>query len=899
MRLFRGCLLVAAVVLPVSAGPVRAQVIPGADSFTCEARGDTVHLSWGALNVDPAIGLQAVLERDGELIARLAAGDVGYDDMGVPAGLHTYRLVFARSDGTTVALECQVVVGGEPGVKCTVEGNVVTVVWEVPDDILALGFIVSRDGTIVATLGADARSYSEEAPPGAHTYTVSTDNRLEDPNVPGGAPPDFLIGTCRVVVEDGFGIKCEVDGDVVSIGWEDLPINVAISGFVVRRDGREVATLGADARSYSEEAPPGEHVYTVVALTLPRDPDQPDVGVLEILVGSCQVVVEGGPGVWCAVEGNTVTIRWEVPSGILARGFIISRDNEVVATLGSDARSYRDEAPPGAHSYTVATNNRPAADSLIGSCQVVVEGEPGIECAVEGSSVTIQWQPLDASLVPVVRIDIRRDGAVVASLRASATSYREEAPPGEHLYTVVAVVAIVDPAVGNVPGEDLVIGSCRVVVEGGFGIECAVEGNIVSIAWEELPIDVPIRGFAVTRNGQQVAMLGADATSYREEAPPGEHVYTVWALTFFRDPNVAGVGTHDILVGSCRVVVEGEPGLPPPARLRCGIAESFPIQVILNWTNPVVYDSIVVTRNGERLDVLDGSATHFSETDPGPGRYVYGVYGTRGREQSEAATCVVEIQGVPGRNRLSLVPETAPPGEDPNAAGIVGSDTLTAVLENVDPVQAWSFGICSDPALLEVADATIDGTSAGELNGGAGPTFLVLNSFENGLTMAAVIDTEDPEDVLPPDDAHSLLTVRYQPGPDAELGVGYRVSYCDDLGDPPVALVVVVNGQSVHPATSPGTVVFPPRPFLRGDGNNDGEVNASDGIYVLDWLFRGGAEPPCLEAADINGNRQVNIADPVYLFQALFIGGPPPPAPYPECGSAASALGCKESACDA
>jgi hypothetical protein len=32
--------------------------------------------------------------------------------------------------------------------------------------------------------------------------------------------------------------------------------------------------------------------------------------------------------------------------------------------------------------------------------------------------------------------------------------------------------------------------------------------------------------------------------------------------------------------------------------------------------------------------------------------------------------------------------------------------------------------------------------------------------------------------------------------------------------------------------------------FRRGDGNADGEVNITDGIFVLNFLFLGGPEPP-------------------------------------------------------
>lgn len=983
MRCLPVCFVVAAAFWLCSVGSVWGQNgVPGLGVLNCEVQGDTVHLTW---ELDSSFSVQARLERDGETIAELAAGDVSYDDVGVSPGTHVYRLLLVTADGVTAVLECEAVVGegfgikceveggvvtirwdplpidvpilaflvsrdnrviatlgpdatshrdeppggehvyavgavsvaqdpslpqepdifigscrvlvkGPPGVTCSAEGNVVTVRWEVPENVFALGFVVSRDNVPVAFLGPDARVYREEAPPGWHTYTVATNNVLGDPNQPGGEPPDFLIGSCRVFVESGPGIHCSVEGNVVTIVWElpDDPVigGVFAPGFIVTRDGQVVAELGADARSYSEEAPPGEHVYTVAILS-------PD-GTVSPVIGTCRVFVEGGTGVQCSVERKIVTIRWALPADIVARGFLVRRDGEIVAMLDADARMYREEAPPGMHEYTVTTNNRPASDFLIGSCRVFVEGVQGIQCSVEGNVVKIEWEPLDAT-VPLVGIGILRDGALVAQLPADALSYSETAPPGEHLYTVFGMTVEVDPA-GNVPGENLIIGRCQVLVEGGQGITCEVEATTVSIRWEPPPVNVAIRGYVVTRDGQTVATLGPDTTSYTEEAPPGVHVYTVLALTLFPDdnqfdPDIPG----STLVGTCRVVVEGEPGLPPPQGLRCSIAESVPIQVQLFWMNPVRYGAIHVTRNGQRIAVLEGSATRFSEVDPGPGRWLYGVFGVRDGEASEPATCIVEIQGPPVRHRLSLVSHPPLPAaeDDPNGVpGLLPTDALTAVLSNSEPVQAWSFGICSDSSLLEVASATIEGTTTASLNDGEGPSFIVVNVHEGGVTVAVVIDETDPGDVLPPAQAHTLLEVGYQPGPDAVEGEVYRVNYCAELGEPPVAVVVVVDGFSVRPATSPGAVLFGGDRFLRGDSNNDGEVNMSDGIHTLDWLFRGGSIPVCLDAADANGTRDVNIADPVYLFQALFIGGPPPPFPYPECGRATAFLGCEESACN-
>jgi hypothetical protein len=405
----------------------------------------------------------------------------------------------------------------------------------------------------------------------------------------------------------------------------------------------------------------------------------------------------------------------------------------------------------------------------------------------------------------------------------------------------------------------------------------------VTINWSMADVDATlISGGHLERDGTVIARIPAGTVSYEDKSvPPGKHVYV---LTL----QMAGV----TMTLECAVVVgDGEPGLPGPQDLRCAVAESFPVQVQLWWTNPVRYDAVVVARDNRQIATLDGSATRFSEFDPGAGRHLYEVRGVKENQPSPAATCVVETSGPPASDRLFMVPH--PAADDGTAA----TDTVTVLLASRSAVQAWSFGIASDATVLAAAEATTAGTDAAALNEGNGPTFLAIKVLEAGVTMAAIVDEENPADVLPPEGEHSLLRVRYAPAPGAARGTPYMVDFSSGLGNPPVETIIVVGGFEVYPATSPGFVSFAARAFLRGDGNNDGQVNLTDAVSVLEWLFRGGVEPDCREAADVNATQGVNIADAVYLLQALFIGGPKPPAPFPECGSAAVALGCAESAC--
>ncbi len=63
-----------------------------------------------------------------------------------------------------------------------------------------------------------------------------------------------------------------------------------------------------------------------------------------------------------------------------------------------------------------------------------------------------------------------------------------------------------------------------------------------------------------------------------------------------------------------------------------------------------------------------------------------------------------------------------------------------------------------------------------------------------------------------------------------------------------------------------------------GDFNGDGDgPNVSDLVFGVNYIFKGGEEPPYFWAADVNceGN-DINIADLVFMVNAIFKGGPEP-----------------------
>jgi len=73
--------------------------------------------------------------------------------------------------------------------------------------------------------------------------------------------------------------------------------------------------------------------------------------------------------------------------------------------------------------------------------------------------------------------------------------------------------------------------------------------------------------------------------------------------------------------------------------------------------------------------------------------------------------------------------------------------------------------------------------------------------------------------------------------------------------------------------------------FQRGDSDRNGVLEISDAIRVLTYLYSGGVEINCRDAADANDDGAIELSDPVFLLTFLFSSGREPAFPYGLCGA--------------
>jgi len=86
--------------------------------------------------------------------------------------------------------------------------------------------------------------------------------------------------------------------------------------------------------------------------------------------------------------------------------------------------------------------------------------------------------------------------------------------------------------------------------------------------------------------------------------------------------------------------------------------------------------------------------------------------------------------------------------------------------------------------------------------------------------------------------------------------------------------------------TVEGGGVGPPQ-FHRGDADDNGELQLTDAIRILGFLFLGNPAPGCLDSADADDNGELQLTDAIRVLGYLFLGSAPPAPPGPpgsDCG---------------
>lgn len=158
--------------------------------------------------------------------------------------------------------------------------------------------------------------------------------------------------------------------------------------------------------------------------------------------------------------------------------------------------------------------------------------------------------------------------------------------------------------------------------------------------------------------------------------------------------------------------------------------------------------------------------------------------------------------------------------------------------------------------------------------------FAHWDAHNSRVTMSLICGDQEP---LPPGEG-DLLTMTFEISGSALDGQVAHIEVDGYEGFPPEYIGPVLNysieGRAGEIRVGSGSCCVPP---TRGNVNNDPSdaINIADLTYLVAYLFNSGAEPPCMDEADVNGDEDVNINDITCIVGYLFGGMSCQPADCP------------------
>ena len=313
------------------------------------------------------------------------------------------------------------------------------------------------------------------------------------------------------------------------------------------------------------------------------------------------------------------------------------------------------------------------------------------------------------------------------------------------------------------------------------------------------------------------------------------------------------------------------------------------IEVNLSWTNGELYDEIRVSRNGNLVAILGGTATSFLDGGGFAGNRVYAVTGVCSQSQS-TSVCVMDVVEPSGFNAIApLITSNF------DAATGIGSVELDLFLsENSDnpgfpgDTQGFSLSLANDASWVTPVSVTATDLLQ-QLNGSSGPDFFTENIYTDGINVGVVYSFAG-NNIIEFANESAVVHVSYNTVAANLVGAVDNVvtplTWSENVGPVPVENLIVVNGTAITLQPESGSITLIPElgvAISRADCNSDGSFNIADAVTSLDGLFNGGLIN-CVDACDSNDDGLMNIADSVFSLAALFNNGILPPPPFGSCG---------------
>lgn len=243
----------------------------------------------------------------------------------------------------------------------------------------------------------------------------------------------------------------------------------------------------------------------------------------------------------------------------------------------------------------------------------------------------------------------------------------------------------------------------------------------------------------------------------------------------------------------------------------------------------------------------------------GPGNYTATVTVSAPGALNNPAQVTINLEIVPGdvpeRDTLRVESISVQPGQQ---------FALPVYLHNIEELAAFTLPLKYDQTVLTCDSVSFVGTRIEYLN----ITESNIDNENGKLLLGMVVFLEE---YLQPGDGR-VADLFFSVNAAAEE----QLTMIDSAFFPPGGELMLFDPASVaiHPEFVHGNVYVAMN--MGGDANGSGDINIADGVYLINYIFKGQRPPVPVAAGDANSDTDVNVGDVVYLINFIFRGGPEP-----------------------
>ncbi|MEK7990271.1 MAG: choice-of-anchor Q domain-containing protein, partial [Thiotrichaceae bacterium] len=583
------------------------------------------------------------------------------------------------------------------------------------DSLYEDDYILSRDGSEIATFTQDSTSYTDTAITCGSTYTYSIKAKNSNGESDTVSTTPTAMPVCpEPITPIDFIANMPIFGDLdpsVGLSWTDN--NDYEDNYILSRGSSVIATLNPDSTRYTDNDVSCNSTYTYSLKASNGFGESGNVSVTAVMP-ACPLSIPNEPLNFAATATsyNQIQLSWTDESAI-ETGYKILRDGKLIDILDSDSETYNDSNLncETTYNYEIYAYNS-VGDSIIQTVSVTTQTCPSLvpgnlSATVTADSITLIWEDVEgetAYLVTRESLTTRRLRAVTEfDLPADSTTFTDSGFECGQSYTY-AVAAVTDTGVSEAATIEVEAAACAIppVAPSQLNVSATTYATI-SVSW--LDNSDNETGFYISRNGNSIKNVSENSTSATIRDLECETSYSL-QVTAFNTEGQASSETISATTATCPLI-----NLVAPSHFVTSLLASNQAQ--LTWSdNSLNETGFPIARNGEFIAIAPINTQRFVDTNITCGtEYIYHLYVTDNVINLGGLEQIITTPACPPEGNFYVHLNTIGSGiiNNCNAAVCslitVGDTTLNLA---TTPSEGWQFshwsGDCASSQLLVDAE---------------------------------------------------------------------------------------------------------------------------------------------------------------------------------------------------